>query len=312
MLNARQLAGRQPVAPVILGIDELTLAGERRCILTDVDERRVLDLLPSGEQEGLADWLRNLPDRERIRVVTIDMHGPYKVAARAALPHATIVVDKWHIQRKANDALDHVRARLARGLHGKAKRQVMRGRQLLHARADRLSTKARAALDEWLQDDSVLADAWEAKGAFCVIWDGQLRGDRERLFSAWHNDLNTRWRSVIEEFGSLLWTVRNWRREIFAYFRTPFTNAYTEAANGLVKIANTAGRGCSFETIRRRALLMSTPGDGAGWICESCLGQFATDPAHLDEMGPHDGLCGVCALLVYLVPDQRLNRGRSR
>ncbi|PCK78131.1 transposase [Rhizobium sophoriradicis] len=35
-----------------------------------------------------------------MRIVTIQMHAPYKLAACATLPNAKIIVDKWHIQRK--------------------------------------------------------------------------------------------------------------------------------------------------------------------------------------------------------------------
>ena len=99
---------------------------------------------------------------------------------------------------------DRVRARLARGLRGKAKRQVMRGRGLLHARVDKLSLRARATLASWLSNDPELADTWEAKEAFYAIWDGHLRTDGQRLFNEWHNDLTTRLRSVIEDFDALL------------------------------------------------------------------------------------------------------------
>ena len=46
----------------------------------------------------------------------------------------------------------------------------------------------------------------------------------------------------------------NWRPEIFNYFDTPITNAFTEALNGLAKIANRMGRGYSFEAIRAKLL----------------------------------------------------------
>lgn len=305
-----QLDARQIIAPVVLGIDELKLAGERRCILTDVGEGRVLDLLPSMDGAAVRAWLAALPDKERVRVVTIDMHAAYGAAARAELPHATVVVDKWHLQRKANDALDRVRSRLARGLRGKAKRQAMRGRRLLHARGSNLSPRARTVLDAWLREQPVLAAAWQAKEGFYAVWDGPVRREREQLYDRWHLELTTRWRPVLEEFGPLLWTVRNWRTEIFAYFRKPFTNAYTEAADGLLKIADRMGRGYSFDGIRRRALLTPRLGDRSRWVCEGCLGQFSADAAHLEEIG-EERLCGPCAVLVYTMLAPRTHRRRS-
>ena len=117
-----------------------------------------------------------------------------------------------------------------------------------------------------------------------AIWGGPLRGDRERLYTEWHGLLITRWRDVLDDFDPLIWTVRNWRTEIFAYFRAPFTNAYTEAANGLVKIANRMGRGYNFAAIRARALLAPRLAQRQHWVCEGCLRQFAYD----DNRGVQD------------------------
>lgn len=66
--------------------------------------------------------------------------------------------------------------------------------------------------------------------------------------------------------------VENWRKEIFAFFDYPVTNAYTEAVNGLVKIANRAGRGYSFDTIRAKAIQMEM--GGRLHKCPSCLGHY--------------------------------------
>ena len=55
--------------------------------------------------------------------------------------------------------------------------------------------------------------------------------------------------------------------EILNYFGTGATNAYTEAANGLAKIANRNGRGYSFEAIRAKIIY---GGSGKrGKFCES-------------------------------------------
>ena len=59
----------------------------------------------------------------------------------------------------------------------------------------------------------------------------------------------------------LLSFMRNtrWRRLILNYFEHPYTNAYSEALNGLVDQMNRAGRGYRFETLRAKALLRYGP-----------------------------------------------------
>ena len=59
-------------------------------------------------------------------------------------------------------------------------------------------------------------------------------------------------------FKELVTAVENWKPEILNFFGTGATNAYTEAANGLAKIANRNGRGYSFDAIRAKMIYGTT------------------------------------------------------
>ena len=69
------------------------------------------------------------------------------------------------------------------------------------------------------------------------------------------------WRLNGVDLLGLLSFMRNtrWRRLILNYFEHPYTNAYSEALNGLVDQMNRAGRGYRFETLRAKALLRYGP-----------------------------------------------------
>ncbi len=49
--------------------------------------------------------------------------------------------------------------------------------------------------------------------------------------------------------------VRNWRPDILRYFEHPYTSAYIERLNGLIRKMNVQGAGYEFETLRAKALL---------------------------------------------------------
>lgn len=100
--------------PEWLGIDELTLCGELRCILTDVKVRKIMDILPKRDKKTVKSYLQSIPTPERIQVITMDMWKPYKEVVHDIFPDAQVVVDKFHIVRMANYCLDLVR-RDARG-----------------------------------------------------------------------------------------------------------------------------------------------------------------------------------------------------
>jgi len=279
----RKMRGvRRPLAPVVLGIDELTLLHHRRCIIVDVGAKRTLDLLPGMGKPAVVSWLSHMQGKERVQVVTMDMWEPYREAVRGVLPHARIVIDRWHIQKKANDALDRVRARHRRGAKTKAgRRNPWRLKRTLLAREANLRPRARLLLDGLLKNNPLVSDAWHTKERFFAIWDAPDRETAERLYDEWKASIPE---AVAVEFGAVAKTVENWREEVFAYFDARYTNAFTEATNGLIKAINRDGRGYRFEAIRAKALNMTHASDGRFVVCEYCLGQFPVDPTSADHI----------------------------
>lgn len=281
------LARHKPTAPVALGIDELHLLGRKRTIFTDVGERRILDLIDNMNRPAVDRWLSLLDKRKRIKIVTIDMWGPYREAVQALLPDAVIISDRWHVQSKANAALDVIRNRQRRGAKGKDRRNPWRARRLLHAHGQTLSPQRAFVLDGMLKNNDLLSAAWHTKEAFYDIWGGEQRRSRheaETMFDRWKASIP----SEVDEFKGVAKTIDAWREQVFAYFDHPYTNAYTEAANGLIKIVNRAGRGYRFDAIRARALTLPTRGKLRLAVCEECLGQFPVDemdPLHLIGWG---------------------------
>jgi transposase len=261
-------------APLVLGIDELRLDGELRAIFVDGGYRRVLDILPSNEKYAVNRWMHFLQPRERIRVVTMDMYGPYRDIVQHLLPNAQIIVDRWHVQKRINEALDRVRVRTSRAQRTrKAKMAMLRKRKLLQISKHKLKPHVLVMLQAWLANNPVLMDAWCMKEAFYEVWESKSAAEAEEHFNALQHLIIG---SVAEEFGpkGVYGTIDRWRSYIFPYFDMRFTNAYTEAANGIIKIANRAGRGYGFEQIRAKALAPPRPRKKQLFVCEQCLKRF--------------------------------------
>lgn len=298
-------------APLILGIDEMKLGERKRTIFIDIGERKLLDLIDAMNRGRVDRWLAMLPNRDRIKLVTIDMWGPYRAACKAILPHARIVVDKWHIVSKANDKLDRVRARHRRIIGDR--RNPHKGRLLLQTHGKNLSPMRRLTLDSVLLNTPLLNDAWTCKEGFYSIWEAANRADAEARYEAWKATIPD---SVKSEFGDLAKTVDNWREEIFTFFELPFTNAYTEARNRLVKDLQRDGRGYSFERLRAKAILMQPITSEPLILCESCLGIFPKpmflDTHHIVPKGTVDGpramrLCSECHRRFHI--EEEVNHG---
>lgn len=59
--------------PAFCGIDELYLNKRYRCILTNLEERTLLDLLPGRQQYAVTRRLMNMTDRHQVEIVSMDM-----------------------------------------------------------------------------------------------------------------------------------------------------------------------------------------------------------------------------------------------
>lgn len=88
--------------PKWLGIDEVHLLKNYRCVITDVENKSVIDILRKRNKDTVISHLSNLQDIEKIELVAMDMWNPYKSAVNTVIPHAKIVIDKFHVVKLAN------------------------------------------------------------------------------------------------------------------------------------------------------------------------------------------------------------------
>jgi transposase len=312
-----------PVAPEVLGIDELTLDGELRFIAIDVLTKQTLDIRKNCDTDTIETWLFLMRNKENVRVVTQDMRDQYRQIVKRKLPGAVIVVDRWHTQKKANDALDHVRSRHRKIEAEKEKKRIQeelerkgvkpktrkekdpwRLRRVLQQSRKKHKPTTILLLDGLFKNNPLLSDAWHTKESFYDIWDAKNREEAERLFDEWRKCIPE---SVKVEFDSVAATIDYWHDEVFAYFDHRYTNALTEAINGLIKMVNRGGRGYTYKNIRAKALRMVPIGDTRKakreakaaakkateargvFACESCLGKF---DAGLKQLSPSFSLDG--------------------
>jgi transposase len=218
------------VTPAVLGIDELHLLNKPRCVLTNVEYRTVIDLLESRDQKTVQAYLSKIEDGHKIEIVTMDMWRPYRLAVESTLKNAVVVVDKFHIVRMANQALDTVRKNLRESLTDKKRRQLKRDRFILLHRKRDLDDKDLFILDTWTKNFPTLGQAYELKEEFFNIWEETDKDSAWARYLLWKKAIPD---EIASQFKEITTAVGNWQAEIFNYFDTGMTNAYTEALNGV-------------------------------------------------------------------------------
>jgi transposase len=236
--------------PQWMGIDEIHLI-KPRGVIANIQNNTIVELLPNRNKETIVRFLHHLAGKERIQYVAMDMWLPYREACQAAIPDARIVIDKFHVLRMANDALERVRKCLREDLLPKQRRGLMHDRFILLKRERELNDKESLLLSGWIKNYPELGVAYRLKEDFFKIYETQSPDEAQAHYLMWKAQLTP---EFADAFSDLVRAWENWAPWILEYFNHPVTNAYTESLNNLIRVMNRLGRGYSFEALRAQIL----------------------------------------------------------
>ena len=236
--------------PKWMGIDEIHLI-KPRGVITNIENNTVVELLANRNKETIIKYLYQLDGKQHIQYVTMDMWRPYRDAVEEVLPHATIIIDKFHVVKMANEGLERVRKSFRESLTPKQRRGLMHDRFILLKRESELNDKEVSLVANWLNNYPELGEAYRFKEDFFNIYQANSKHEALSMFANWEKSITP---NVRDAFTDLIRAWRNWQPYILNYFEHPVTNAYTESLNSLIRVMDRLGRGYSFEALRAKIL----------------------------------------------------------
>lgn len=239
--------------PEWLGMDELQL--RRRTapygVLTNIKERTVYDLLKNRSLETVAKWISKIKDKDRIQLVCMDMHEAYRTVARDILPKRPVIIDKFHVVRMANTALERFRIAMKEELPAAQRRQLKSDRFAMLRRGENITDKDRLTQEIWFAAYPDMRTMYDLKEKFFQIFELEKRAEAEKEYEAWQKSIPDPLRVWFKDIDKAL---GNWRKEIFNYFDFHVTNAFTESSNAKTRSTSDDGKGYSFKAIRAKTL----------------------------------------------------------
>lgn len=251
--HAKRVLGKyKPMLPRVLGMDEIYLHRKPRFVVGDVENSLMLDMQESRRLLNLNAYFETLEGRDRVEVVCQDMWRNYRTVSRAMFPKAVTVIDKYHVQRTANYAVEMVRKALYLDLSNKDRVRLKRKKGIFLARWDAADQRTKNQLLALFIEFPALKTAYELKEGFYDIYECQSRAAAERAMTEWMLNMPPEFERPFKQSRD---AVRNWRPDILRYFEHPYTSAYIERLNGLIRKMNVQGAGYEFETLRAKALL---------------------------------------------------------
>jgi transposase len=242
----------------VLGIDELSIKKRHKqfvLVLSDIDRKCILAVLSNRDKKTLENWIDALNSQERksIRFVSIDMWSPYYQAARSKLPHAKVVVDRFHVMKQLNARLTQLRTKYQKESPDEMKKVLKGSRWILVRNRSELSPEQTDHLDKILILCPELRILYLLKEEFRTIFEKiHCREKAARFLNVWILKAERTGDKYLSKFAV---TFKNWREQILNYFIERITNGFVEGLNnGLRTMIRTAFGFRNFSNFRTRAL----------------------------------------------------------
>jgi transposase len=229
-----------------MGIDEIALLkGHRDFVavisaLTADGDLHVLAVLPDRLKATVVAWLETIPTaiRERITSVCTDIWEGYITAVQEALPHATIVIDRFHVARQYRNAVDELRKqevrRLQKELPKAAQDDLKHTLWPFRKREVDLDAEERMRLDGLFAHSPLLHQAYTLREQLTIIFDtARSKKDGLRRIRYWRVRVA---KSGLTCFDTFLKLLDTWQDLIVNYFINHQSSGFVEGLNNKLKV----------------------------------------------------------------------------
>jgi len=205
-----------------IGVDEVsyTRGHNYMTLIYQINDgaRRLLGVVRERRESSLQEWFDYFgPVRcAAITVVCSDMWPQYLRVIKRMLPHALNILDRFHIVKKLNEAVDETRRQEVKRLHDQGYDPILsKSRYCFLKRPENLTMGQRTRLNDLLAFELRSVRAYCLKEAFDVFWNyTSPRHAREYL----KNWCNRTMRSRIEPLKKFVKTLRKHEELLMNYF----------------------------------------------------------------------------------------------
>ena len=228
-----------------IGIDEISYAkGHKYATLVyDLDRSCVVWVGPGKGRESIDVFFNEvLSDYQKaqIQLACCDMSQAYMGAIQDHCPNATLVLDRFHVVKALNAAVDEVRKEQWRQASAKDRKALKGLRWLLYRHSSTRSRKDTQTLRALDKANRRIYRAWQLKDEFEQFWEYRAPWAAERFIRQW---MTSALRSRLEPMRKFVNTLRQHYDGVLAFVGCRLTNAIAEGLNRIVKIVKNRASG---------------------------------------------------------------------
>jgi len=223
----------------IIAIDEFAFqkGHKYQTVVYDLKAGRVIYVGAGRAEESLDRfWKRLRHSGAKIQAVAMDMWLPYFNAVINNIPEAKIVFDRFHIFKQMNETLDEIRRALYHEETFLNNRPVIKGiRWLLLKNEKNLNDEKdeRRQLEQALQINKPLAEAYYLKEELGQLWLQNTRDEAEKFLTSW---ATRAWATTIQPLRQFVKTLLGHRTGILNWFDFRISTGPLEGFNNKIKV----------------------------------------------------------------------------
>lgn len=224
-----------------LGIDEISQSkgqADYVLILTDLQQRVLLDILPDRHKHTLIAWLEKPApgiDLTSLETVATDLWAHYRDAVQTVYPMVKVVADRFHVMQNLNEAIHKTRRAVQEQAQSDEERATLKG---LHYVLIKDQAKLKATEKQRLQ---LLEQSHPQLYQLCAL--------RQQLHDWYEIDTSPacalvslqRWIAQATALGlshldTFCTTLTNWQVEVVNFFANRVTSGFVEGMNSKVRL----------------------------------------------------------------------------
>jgi transposase len=247
---------------ITLGVDEISYRKGKKyaTIVYDLDRSCVV-WVGKGKGRATIDQFFNeqLSDYQKRQITwaSCDMSRAYTEAIKYHCPNATLVIDRFHVVKSLNEAVDAVRKEEWRSLEGDERKAIKGLRWLLGMHSRTRSKGQTRMLNKLKNSNRRIHRAWVLKDEFEHFWNYSYVGSARQFLKTW---MTAALKSRIPSLRKFVDTLNEHLENILSFVERPLTNAVGEGLNRIIKIVK--NRASGFRSLESFAdLIFLTVGD---------------------------------------------------
>ena len=241
----RVRAGHKIRGLVTLGVDEISYCKGRKfaTIVYDLDRSCVLWVGKGKGRETIDKFFNEeLSEHQRLKITwaSSDMSRAYTEAIKHHCPNAKLVIDRFHLVKALNEAVDQVRKEEWRDLDVEG-RKAIKGLRWLLGMGPSSRTKGHTRfLNSLRKSNRRIHRAWVLKDEFDHFWHYSYLGSAEAFLKQW---MTAALKSRIPSMRTFVGTLKAHYANIITFIQRPLTNAVGEGINRVLKIVKNRASG---------------------------------------------------------------------